>query len=197
MLAWLLVASLRRPARAHSVADHIEARHAFLRFQGFLALTTLLVGGTYHVVMNQAGLATEDSEIMWATLTQLLLAAETGVATLLWASRRRDGKLRVAFLGGAVVLMQLVAVFGTYRLEVEHVALTNSAASPLLLNAEISGYWMVFMVLCWAVGLALIFTALLRRRDDKRAAAQAAAEHKAELEVEDDDDGMPGRRLIH
>lgn len=197
MLAWLLVASLRRPARAHAVADHVEARRAFLRFQGFLAVTTLLIGGTYHLVMSQAGLETNDSEIMWATLAQLLLAAETGVATLLWASRRREGKLRIAFVGGAVVLMQLGAVFGTYGLEVEHVALTNSAASPLLLNAEISGYWLAFMVLCWAAGLTLILTALLRRRDEKRAAAEAEAA-KAEAEVEaDDDDGMPGRRLIH
>lgn len=195
VLAWLLVASLRRPARAHAVADHVEARRAFLRFQGFLALSTMLVGGTYHTVMNQAGLATEDSELMWATLAQLLLVAETGVATLLWASRRREGKLRVAFMGGAAVLMQIGAVFGTYGLEVEHVALTNSAAMPLLLNAEISGYWMAFMVLCWAAGLALIFTALLRRRDDKQAAARAAAQ--AEDDAEDEDDGMPGRRLLH
>jgi ABC-type Na+ efflux pump permease subunit len=196
LLAWLLVASLRRPARAHAVADHIEARRAFLRFQGFLALSTLLVGGTYHLVMNQAGLNSEDSEIMWATLTQLLLAAETGVATLLWASRRREGKLRVAFVGGAAVLMQLGAVLGTYGLEVEHVALTNSAASPLLLNAEISGYWLVFLVLCWAAGLTLIFTALLRRRDEKQAAAAQAEAAQAEAD-DDDDDGMPGRRLIH
>lgn len=195
LLAWLLVASLRRPARAHAVADHIEARSAFLRFQGFLALSTLLVGGTYHMVMNQAGLATEDSEVMWATLAQLLLAAETGVATLLWASRRREGKLRVAFTGGAVVLMQIGAVFGTYGLEVEHVALTNSAAMPMLLNAEVSGYWLAFTVLCWAAGLALIFTALLRRRDEKQAAAQAAAQ--AEAEAEEEDDGLPGRRLLH
>lgn len=198
LLAWLLVASLRRPARAHAVADHVEARRAFLRFQGFLALSTLLVGGTYHLVMNQAGLQTENSEIMWATLTQLLLAAETGVATLLWASRRRDGKLRVAFVGGAAVLMQIGAVFGTYGLEVEHVALTNSAASPLLLNAEVSGYWLAFMVLCWAAGLALIFTALLRRRDEKRATEAQAAAARAEAEADDDDfGGMPGRRLIH
>ncbi len=194
LLAWLLVASLRRPARAHAVADHLEARRAFLRFQGFVAVSALLVGGTYHMVMNQAGLATDDSEIMWATLTQLLLAAQTGVATLLWASRRREGKLRVAFLGGAVVLMQLGAVFGTYGLEVEHVARTNAAASPLLLNAEISGYWLAFMVLCWAAGLALIFTALVRRRDEKRSVEAAAA---ARAEADDDDFGMPGRRLIH
>jgi hypothetical protein len=195
LLAWLLVASLRRPARAHAVADHVEARRAFLRFQGFLAASTLLVGGTYHVVMNQAGLATDNSEIMWATLAQLLLAAETGVATLLWASRRREGKLRIGFVGGATVLMQIGAVIGTYGLEVEHVARTNSAASPLLLNAEISGYWMVFMVLCWSAGLALMLTALLRRRDEKRAQADAAS--RGDDGSDDDEFGMPGRRLIH
>jgi hypothetical protein len=196
LLAWLLVASLRRPARARAVADHLEARHAFLRFQGFVAISVALVGATYFFVMRQAGLASADSEIMWATLAQLLLAAETGVATLLWASRRREGKLRVAFGGGAVVLLQLGAVFGTYGLEVEHVALTNSAAAPLLLNAEVSGYWLVFLVLCWAAGLALIFTALLRRRDEQRAAASNESDGDGEGE-DDDDFGMPGRRLIH
>lgn len=196
MLAWLLVASLRRPARAKAVADHIEARRAFLRFQGFVLVSSVLVGLTYHLVMNEAGLATADSEVMWATLTQLLLAAETGVATLLWASRRREGKLRVAFLGGGIVLMQLAAVFGTYGIEVQHVALHNSAASPLLLNVEVSPYWLGFVVLCWAFGLALIFTALMRRRDEKQA-AQARAEADAEFDDDDDDFGMPGRRLIH
>jgi hypothetical protein len=195
LLAWLLVASLRRPARAHAVADHVEARWAFLRFQGFAVVSTLLVGGTYYTVMNQAGLSSESSEVMWATLAQLLLVAQTGVATLLWASRRREGKLRAGFVGGAVVLLQIAAVFGTYGLEVEHVARTNTAASPLLLNAEISGYWLAFMVLCWAAGLALIFTALVRRRDEGRAAEAAA--NQDEVDADDDDFGMPGRRLVH
>ncbi len=194
VLAWLLAASLRRPARAGAVADHVEARRAFLRFQGFVAVTSALVGFTYYFVMNDAGLATEDSEVMWATLAQLLLAAETAVATLLWASRRRDGKLRVAFLGGALVLMQLGAVVGTYGIEVSHVALTNTPATPMLLDVDVSPYWLGFMILCWSAGLALIFTALLRRRDDK----QQAAREQAQAEAEDDDDfGMPGRRLIH
>ena len=196
VLAWLLVASLRRPARARAVADYKEARRAFLRFQGFILVTGVLVGLTYHLVMNSAGLATDDSEIMWATLTQLVLVAETGVATLLWASRRREGKIRVAFVGGTAVLTQLAAVFGTYGLEVEHVALTNGAASPLLLNAQISPYWMGFLILCWTAGLTLIFTALLRRRDEKQA-AEAAAAYEDEDEDFDDDFGMPGRRLIH
>lgn len=195
MLAWLLVASLRRPARARAVADHLESRRAFLRFQGFVLVTSALVGLTYRFVMNDAGLATDDSEVMWATLAQLLLVAETGVATLLWASRRREGKLRVAFLGGAVVVTQLVAVFGTYGIEVAHVALNNAAAMPLLLNVEVSPYWLGFLVLCWAAGLALIFTALLRRRDEQ--AAQARNEAAAESEEDDDFGGMPGRRLIH
>ncbi|PRQ03383.1 hypothetical protein ENSA5_16480 [Enhygromyxa salina] len=196
VLAWLLVASLRRPARARAVADHIEARRAFLRFQGFIAVTGLMVGLTYHLIMGEAGLATEESEVMWATLTQLLLAAETGVATLLWASRRREGKLRVAFLGGAAVVMQLASVVGTYGLEVEHVALNNAAASPLLLNVEVSPYWLGFMILCWAAGLALIFTALLRRRDHNLAAAANGSDDYGDDEDEDDF-GMPGRRLLH
>lgn len=197
VLAWLLAASLRRPARAGAVADHLETRRAFLRFQAFVVATATLVGLTYHFVMNDAGLATAESEVMWATLAQLLLAAETAVATLLWASRRREGKLRVAFLGGALVLMQLAAVFGTYGIEVSHVALTNSAAAPLLLDVEVSPYWLGFMIVCWAAGLALIFTALLRRRDDKQAAAAAQEQAQSEAESDDDDFGMPGRRLIH
>ena len=160
----------------------------------FLIVRRLMCNLMNHLVMNSAGLATDDSEVMWATLTQLLLAAETGVATLLWASRRREGKLRVGFLGGAVVLTQLAAVFGTYGLEVEHVALTNGAASPLLLNAEVSPYWLGFLVLCWSAGLALIFTALMRRRDERK--AEEAAEQSFDDDF-DDDFGMPGRRLIH
>ncbi|NVB42663.1 hypothetical protein G6O69_32880 [Pseudenhygromyxa sp. WMMC2535] len=196
VLAWLLVASLRRPARARAVADFRETRQAFLRFQGFILVTATLVGLSYHLVMTGAGLQTEDSEVMWATLTQLLLVAETGVATLLWASRRKQGKLRVAFLGSGVVIMQLVAVLGTYGAEVEHVALRNTAAMPLLLNTQVTPYWLAFLVLCWAAGLTLIFTALLRRRDERIAAARQAAQQADEPE-DDDDYGMPGRRLLH
>lgn len=194
MLAWLLVASLRRPARARAVADHIEARRAFLRFQGFVVISATLVGMTYSLVMGEAGLASEDSELMWATLTQLLLVAETGVATLLWASRRRDRKARSFFIGGAVILTQLIAVVGTYGLEVEHVALNNAPAMPMLMNAEVSGYWTAFLVLCWSAGLALIFTALMRRRDQEQ---QEAAATDDDDEYDDDEMGMPGRRLIH
>ncbi len=202
VLAWLLVASLRRPARARAVADHIEARRAFLRFQGFIAISVALVGMTYYLVMGEAGLASDDSELMWATLAQLLLAAETGVATLLWASRRREQKLRIAFLGGAAVLMQLVSVLGTYGLEVEHVARHNAAALPLLLNADVSGYWMAFLVLCWSTGLALVFTALLRRRDAEAATARDTDDDDEPFDDDDDeefedDPGMPGRRLLH
>ena len=35
--------------------------------------------------------------------------AETGVATLLWASRRRDRKARCFFIGGAVIITQLIS----------------------------------------------------------------------------------------
>ena len=193
VLGWLLVVSLRRPARARAAADHVEVRRAFLRFQGFLAATGLLVGYTYYLLTIFADLTLADSEFMWATVGQLVLAAETGVATLLWASRRRDGKLRAAFIGGAVVLVQLVAVLGTYGLEVQHVASHSAPAWPLLLNAEASPYWMGFLILCWAAGWALIFTALIRRRDEQ----QAEAARQAEADEDDDDFGMPGRRLIH
>src|SRR5690606_13347200 len=81
VLGWLLVASLRRPARAHAVPSHVEARGAFLRFQGVLAVAIFVVGFAYTAVMQRNGLAGEHSEIMYATLTQVLLIAETAVAT--------------------------------------------------------------------------------------------------------------------
>lgn len=199
LLGWLLVASLRRPARARAVASHVEARRAFLRFQGFVLATVALVGTTYYVAMNHAGLLDESSELMRATLGQLLLLAETSVAILLWAARHRQNKLRIAFVGGSVVLMQLGALIGTYMLEVEHVARTNRAAQVMLLGVEVSPYWMAFLVLCWAAGIALILTALHRSRDEQRTTTAVADEPNDEPlpDDEDDDDGLPGRRLIH
>ena len=35
----------------------------------------------------------------------------------------------------------------------------------MLLNAEVSPYWLGFLVLCWSAGLALIFT--IRELDDR------------------------------
>lgn len=200
LLGWLLIASIRRPARARAVASHVEARHAFMRFQGFVVATATLVGATYYVAMNHAGLLHESSELMKATLGQLLLLAETSVAILLWATRRRQHALRIAFVGGSVVLMQLGAMIGTYMLEVEHVARTNHAANVLLLGVDVSPYWLAFLVMCWAAGIALILTALQRSREEQRAAASPPDEPPVDeplVDDDDDDDGLPGRRLIH
>jgi len=199
LLAWLLVASLRRPARARAVASHVEARLGFARFQVFVLATASLVGTTYYVAMNHAGLATANSELMSATLGQLFLLAETSVAILLWSARRREHKLRVAFIGGSVVLMQLGAMIGTYMLEVEHVARTNRSAQVFLLGVEVSPYWMAFLILCWSAGIALILTALHRSREEQRAAPPVAEEPLEEPlpDDEEDDEGLPGRRLIH
>ncbi len=194
VLGWLLVASLRRPARASAVATHGEARWAFARFQGLIIVSAGLVGAAYWLVMQNTGLAGEESEVMWATLAQVLLIAETGVGTLLWTSRRREGKHRVAVLGGLVVLLQIGLAIGVYGLEVEHVAKTNGAASPLLLGMDVSPYWMAFLLLMWAAGLAIVGAALLRKRKEAD-----VDEHKLEDAVDDgrDEDGLRGRRLIH
>jgi heme/copper-type cytochrome/quinol oxidase subunit 2 len=192
LLGWLLVSSLRRPARANAVTGPREALRAFVRFQGFLAVTIALVGLAYAVVVSHTGLVNENSEIMWATLAQVLLVAETGVATLLWASRRRDGKLRTFFLGGSVVVLQLAMTALVYGHEVEHVARHNAAAMPLLLGSDLSPYWFAFLVILWVAGISIVVASLLRSRD------QAQAEEETRLdEHEDDESGMPGRRLIH
>lgn len=199
LLGWLLVASLRRPARARAVASHVEARRAFVRFQGFVLATAAAVGATYFVAMTHAGLATDRSELMIATLGQVLLLAETSAAVLLWVARRREHKLRIAFVGGSVALMQLAALVGTYVLEVEHVARTNSAAGLALFGVEVSPYWLAFLVMCWASGIALIITALLRERSAKQQASASSSEEPADESPsdEDEDEGLPGRRLIH
>ena len=191
LLGWLLVASLRRPARAHAVPSHVEARGAFLRFQGVLAVAMLVVGTAYTAVMQRTGLAGEQSEVMYATLTQVLLIAETAVATLLLMSRRRDGKLGTIITGGAVLLLQIAFAVAVYRLEVDHVALTHSAGLPFLYGMNASPYWIALMILVWGAGFGLILTALLRERDQARAAAAEADE----ASEEEGDDGRRGRWL--
>jgi len=195
VLAWLLVSSLRLPARASAVATHVETRAAFLRFQGFLIASTVAVGFAYATVMQRAGLSGENSEIMWATLTQVLLIAETAVATLLLAARRREGKHRVAMLGVAAMVLQTALAVGVYRMEVDFVALTQSAGSPFLYGMEASPYWIAFMIFMWGTGLGLVIAALLRERDR----AQAEAEAEAELDEYEQEEGQnDGRgRWLH
>lgn len=197
LLGWLLVTSLRRPARARAVADGREARSAFLRFQAFVLTTGAAVGLAYTLVLGDSSLAGMDSELMWATLAQGLLIAETAVATFLWVSRRKTGRLRTAFVGGIVLLLQAVSMAGVYALEVEHVARTNGPAMPLLLNVEASNYWLGFVLLVWAAGLAVIFTALLRERDKASGQDESAPEWNGVEGNDEDPEGMPGRHLIH
>lgn len=189
LLGWLLVASLRRPARAHAVPSHVEARSAFLRFQGVLALTMLAVGMAYHNVMASSGLSGEQSEVMWATLAQVVLIAETAVAGLLLSSRRREGRLGISMATGALLVVQIAFAVLVYRLEVDHVALTHSPGLPFLYGMGASPYWIALMILVWGAGFGLILTALLRERDRARAAAAAEAE-----ETEDGDSGDAGGR---
>lgn len=194
VLGWLLVSSLRRPARASAVASHTEARWAFARFQGLVLVSTGLVGMAYWLVMQNTGLVSEESEVMWATLTQIFLVAQTGVGTLLWTSRRREGKHRAAILGGIVVLLQIVLTIGVYGVEVEHVAKTNTAANPLLLGMDVSPYWLAFLFVMWGAGLAIVVAALMRNR--KQADVD---EHKLEDAMDEERPAgeMRGRNLIH
>ncbi|MCA9636030.1 MAG: hypothetical protein KC420_08375 [Myxococcales bacterium] len=191
LLGWLLVASLRRPARATAIASHQETRAAFWRFQGVIALTAAIVGIIYHFAMNRSGLGAEPSELMWATLTQVLLIAETALGTLLWASRRREGKARVAMLGGALIVLQTAFAALTYSLEVDFVAIHHQAGAPFLMGMSASPYWIALMIVLWGGGLGLILTALLRDRD------RIAAENQAAQEQDESDDEEGHHRWLH
>ena len=116
VLGWLLVTSLVRPARAASVASVTEARRGFLRFQLFVLLTAGALALAYRLVLERTGLATEQSEVMWATLAHGLMMAETVVATLLWTSRRTRSRHRPLMVGFSVVVLQLIAAVAIYGL---------------------------------------------------------------------------------
>jgi len=191
VLGWLLVSSLVRPARAAAVASCTEVRRAFVRFQVFVVLTAAALSCAYVMVLQRTGLGSEKSEIMWATIAQGLLVAETVVATLLWSSRKREGRHRVLVLGATVVLLQLGLCAGVYNLEVEHVALTQSSGSPLLVGMDASPYWLAFLVVLWAAGLGLVLAALLRERDRTKADAAAGDSDNGE------EDGEEKQRWLH
>ncbi len=195
VLSWLLVSSLVRPARAAAVASYQEVRRGFARFQIFVLLTAAALAGAYMMVLERSGLGSEKSEIMWATIAQGLLIAETSVAALLLASRRREGKHRVLVLGAAIVVMQLALTAGVYNLEVEHVALTQTSGMPLLLGMDASPYWVAFLVVLWSAGLGLVLAALLRERD--RARADTDADSPSGNEGDDEGDGSEKQRWLH
>ncbi len=180
VLGWLLVSSLVRPARASAVASCGETRRAFLRFQLFVVLTATALAGAYMLVLDSTSLRAEKSEVMWATLTQALLVAETAVATLLWASRRREGKHRVFIVGTTLALLQLAFAVAVYNLEVEHVAFTQKAGLPFMIGMDASPYWIAFLVVLWAAGLGLVLAALLRERGRERTAAPKDLPDEAE-----------------
>lgn len=189
VLGWLLVSSLVRPARASAVASSGEARRAFLRFQVFVALTGMALAAAYTLVLEQSPMHSEKSEVMWATITQGLLVAETAVATLLLASRRRSGKHRIVILGTIVSLLQLGFAIAVYGLEVEHVAFTQKAGLPLMVGMQASPYWFAFLAVMWAAGLGLVLAALMRER---------AKEDEPPIQVAPDaSDEQDGRRWVH
>ncbi|MEM7156500.1 MAG: hypothetical protein AAF799_26855 [Myxococcota bacterium] len=190
ILGWLLVSSLVRPARASAMASVSEVRRAFLRFQLFVVLTGAALAAAYALVLDGTHLRAEKSEVMWATLTQGLLVAETAVATLLLASRRRKGRHRVFFVGTAVALLQLGFAVAVYNLEVEHVAFTQKAGLPFMVGMDASPYWMAFLLVAWAAGLGLVLAALLRERGREEQQPQEAASAA-------DDEVEKGRRWLH
>jgi len=193
ILGWLLVSSLAHPARAGATASVQEVRRAFMRFQAFVGLTALALAASYAVVLDRTGLSHEESEIMWATIGQCLLIAETVVAALLLSFRQREGNHRLLLLAAALVVMQLVAAVVVYQLEVEHVAIARSAGNPFLLGMQASPYWLAFLVLLWSAGLGFILAALLRERDrEKPTEAEDLAEGG-----HDDDNGSKPTRWLH
>jgi len=159
-----------------------------------LALTMLVVGMAYANVMVRSGLSGEQSEVMWATLAQVVLVAETAVAGLLLSSRRREGKLGVSMATGALLVVQIAFAVLVYRLEVDHVALTHTAGTPFLFGMGASPYWIALMIMVWGAGFGLILTALLRERDRARAATAAETEEPSE----EDSEATEGRgRYLH
>jgi hypothetical protein len=187
VLGWLLVTSLVRPARAASVASVVEARRGFLRFQLFILLTAGALAIAYRLVLERTGLASEQSEVMWATLAHGLMMGQTIVATLLWTSRRRRGRHRSLMIGFSVVVLQLIAAVGIYGLEVDHVALTRAPANPFLIGMGASPYLTAFLVLLWAAGLGLVLAAVMRERQNPDEPQAGVA----------DDDENQGQRWLH
>ncbi|MCA9711606.1 MAG: hypothetical protein KDK70_37570, partial [Myxococcales bacterium] len=188
VLGWLLVSSLVRPARASAVASCSEVRRAFLRFQLLVVLTASALAGSYLLVLDSTPLRAEKSEVMWATLTQALLVVQSVVATLLWASRRRDGKHRVFILGTAIAILQLAFAVAVYNLEVEHVAFTQQSGMPFMVGMDASPYWVAFLVVLWAAGLGLVLAALMRERTRERPSS---------VELSDDLGQDEGNRWLH
>ncbi len=171
----LLIASLRRPARASAVPDHVEARFAFGRFQLVLLTAVALLGATYAGVVSVAGTQTQDTELMWATLAQGLLVLETAAATFLWSSRRRERKIAALATGAVVVTAQLVAVAVVYVMEGRFVARFSQPAMPLMLGSNISNYWFAALLLLWGAGAAIVAAALIADRREAKANAQGSA----------------------
>ena len=154
------------------------------------------VGMTYHFVMNRSGLGTEPSELMWATLTQVVLIAETAIGTLLWVSRKRQGKHRAVMLGTALLVLQTVFAVLVYRIEGDFVAISHSAGSPFLMGMDASPYWVALMILLWGAGFGLILTALLRDRD-RISAERQADDDESHYEGEGEGESNGGHRWLH
>jgi hypothetical protein len=99
----------------------------------------------------------------------------------------------VLIVGATIVLLQLALTAGVYTLEVEHVAMTQSSAHPLLVGMDASPYWVAFLVVLWAAGLGLVLAALLRERDRGRAEATGTDDPEPEADGEGDEE----RRWLH
>lgn len=193
LFGWLVITSLPRPARANAVATHVETRRAFWRFQGVLAIAVAVVSAAYFIMMQRTGLTNQGSELMWSTLTQVFLVIETTIAALLWLSRKKTNKIRIAMVSAALILLQVLFAGFVYRAEVDYVALTHQAGLPFLLGMEASPYWIGLMILLWGAGLGLIIAALLRARD--RNQQQNNRSEESQEDSSDDDEQNRGRWL--
>ncbi len=192
-LAWLWVHSIKKPPHRRAAISARAARHAFVRFQGVLAATAIVLALTYAAVAARTGLSHMSSEIMWATLTQGLLAVETLVGTLLLAARASHNRHRPILLGTVLVAMQIAFAGAVYRFESFYVAVERKAMHPFLLGTGVSGIWIVALVLLWALGLGLILTAILREHDRERLEAEALDN----LDADDDDDADAPQKWLH
>ena len=193
LLAWLVLSSLRRPARNQAAIDFEEARWAFLRAQVPLLVAAGFLGASYGLSMELFQLEDSRQQPMLATLAQVFLLVESGLGALLWFRRRREQKGRIAMVALFVFGLQAMTAAIVYGLEVQHVNDTAHFAWPLLANAEVSPFWYLLIALAWGCGLALVLTALLRERDAERAESDRSEEENRG----DPDQGMHGRNLIH
>jgi hypothetical protein len=186
----LVVISMPRAARANAVPTLAETRRAFLRVQLVLLAATVLIGATYGVILHGSGLALDGHVVMVATLTAGLLTAETAIGVFLLASRRRHARGRILALGGLVVAAQTAFTAAVYTLEAAWVLAHGRAASAFLLGMDVSPWWLLALVVLWALGIAIVVAAVLLDKADLAKMASAPLHKDRSGDGEADADGQ-------